>query len=49
VLKYLDNGFGVLYIGEGIVTGEDIINSNYEIFSSVEKVNLPASKRGEVH
>jgi len=37
-IKYRDNGLGVLFIGAGIVTGEDIINSNREIFSSAEKM-----------
>ena len=37
-VKYLDNGLGVLFIGEGIVTGDDIINANRKIFSSVEKM-----------
>ena len=37
-VKYLDNGRGVLYLGEGIVTGDDIINANKEVFSSKEKM-----------
>ena len=36
-IKYLDNGLGVLFMGEGIVTGDDVINSNREIFSSEDK------------
>lgn len=37
-VKYLDNGLGLLFLGEGIVTGDDIIDSNNEIFSSREKM-----------
>ena len=37
-IKYLDDGLGVLFIGEGIVTGKDIISSNNQIFSSEEKM-----------
>ena len=37
-VRYLDNGLGVLFIGEGIITGDDIIHSNRKIFSSVEKM-----------
>ena len=37
-IKYLDDGLGVSFIGEGIVTGEDIISSNKQIFSSEEKM-----------
>ena len=37
-VKCLDNGLGVLFIGEGIVTGDDIINSNRKIFSSKERM-----------
>lgn len=37
-IKYLDDGLGGLYIGEGIVTGEDIISSNRQVFSSEEKM-----------
>lgn len=36
--KYLDNGLGILLIGEGILTGEDIIHSNREIFASTERM-----------
>lgn len=35
-MKYLDDGRGVIYIGEGIVTGEDIISANRQFFSSKE-------------
>lgn len=31
-MKYLDDGRGVIYIGEGIVTGEDIISANRQFF-----------------
>ena len=37
-VKYLDNGIGVMFIGEGFVTGDDIINSNREVFSSEERM-----------
>ena len=37
-VKYLDNGMGVMFIGTGIVTGDDVINSNKEIFFSEEKM-----------
>jgi len=37
-IKYLDDERGVLFIGEGIVTGEDIFNSNKHFFSSEEKM-----------
>ena len=37
-INYLDGGLGVLFIGEGIVTGEEIITSNRQIFSSEEKM-----------
>lgn len=37
-VRYLDNGIGVMFIGEGIVTGEDVINANKEIFSSEGKM-----------
>ena len=37
-IQYVDGGLGVLYLGKGIVTGEDIINSNKQIFSSEEKM-----------
>jgi hypothetical protein len=37
-MKYVDDELGVLFIGEGIVTGEDIINSNRQFFSSEEKM-----------
>ena len=37
-VKYLDNGIGVMFIGEGIVTGDDIISSNREVFSSEERM-----------
>jgi hypothetical protein len=37
-IKYIDGGLGVLFLGKGIVTGEDIINSNKQIFSSEEKM-----------
>jgi len=33
-VKYLDNGIGVMFIGTGIVAGDDIINANREVFSS---------------
>ena len=37
-VEYLDNGIGILYIGTDIVTGDDIINSNKEVFSSEDKI-----------
>ena len=37
-VEYLDKGLGVLYVSEGIVTGDDIINSNREVFSSEDKM-----------
>jgi len=37
-IRYLDNGIGVLYIGQGIVTGDEIIKSNRNIFSSKERM-----------
>ena len=37
-IKYLDDGIGILFIGKGTVTGEDIINANRQIFSSEEKM-----------
>ncbi len=37
-IKYLDNGLGFIFIGEGLITGDDIINSNKIIFSSKERM-----------
>ena len=37
-VKYLDKGLGVLFIGAGVLTGEDIINSNKVTFYSEEKM-----------
>jgi hypothetical protein len=37
-VKYLDNGIGIMFVGVGIVTGDDIINANMEVFSSEEKM-----------
>jgi hypothetical protein len=37
-IKYSDNEIGVLYIGEGIVSGDDIIISNRKTFSSIERM-----------
>ena len=34
----LDNGLGFIFIGEGLITGEDIIDSNKIIFSSIERM-----------
>jgi len=43
-IRYLDDGIGVLFIGEGLVTGEDIISANRQIFSSEE--NMLKNKYG---
>ncbi len=37
-VKYLDNGLGILLLGKGVVTGEEWIQCNKEIFSSGEKI-----------
>lgn len=37
-VKYLDNGIGFIFIGEGLITGDDIINSNKIIFSHRERM-----------
>ncbi len=37
-VRYLDNGIGIMFIGEGIVTGEDVINANKITFASEEKM-----------
>ena len=37
-VKYLDNGLGVMFIGEQMVTGDDIISANGEVFSSEERM-----------
>ena len=37
-VKYLDNGIGVMFIGEGVVTGGDTIGANMEVFSSKERM-----------
>ena len=37
-IKYLDNGIGVMFIGEGMVTGADVISANKEVFSSEERM-----------
>ena len=37
-IEYLDNGIGFIFIGEGVITGDDIINSNKIIFSSKERM-----------
>jgi hypothetical protein len=44
-MKYLDDGRGVIYIGEGIVTGEDIISANRQFFSSKEIMTKRVSTR----
>ena len=36
-VKYLDGGKGTLFVGNGFVTGKDILMANEEIFSSEEK------------
>ena len=33
-IKYIDGGFGVEFIGSGVVTGADIIEANKEIYSN---------------
>ena len=33
-IKYIDSGIGVEFIGSGVVTGEDIIAANKEIYSN---------------
>lgn len=35
-IKYIDSGPGVLFLGKGKITGEDIICSNRQNFSSEE-------------
>lgn len=37
-VSYLDNGLGIMFIGEGKLVGDDIIKANREIFSSAEKM-----------
>lgn len=36
-VEYLDDGLGALFLGNGVVTGEDIAAANTEMFSSPEK------------
>lgn len=36
-IKYTDNGTGVIFYGSGRVTGEEIIEANANVFSSLEK------------
>jgi hypothetical protein len=37
-IDYVDNGLGIVLLGEGVVTGEEWIQCNKEMFSSIEKL-----------
>ena len=37
-VRYLDNGIGVLFTGEGKIVGDDIIKANRKIFSDEDKM-----------
>ena len=37
-VKYLDRGLGFIFMGEGLVTGDDIINANKIIFASKDRM-----------
>jgi hypothetical protein len=37
-LNNLDNGLGIEFLGEGVVTGQDIILANKKVLSSKEKI-----------
>jgi hypothetical protein len=39
-LKNLDFGLGVVFIGEGVVTGQEIIQANKKILSFEEKIKI---------
>lgn len=36
-IDYLDNGLGACFRGTGVVTGQDILSANFEMFSTPEK------------
>jgi hypothetical protein len=36
-IEYLDNGLGACFRGAGVVTGQDILSANAEMFSTPEK------------
>ena len=38
-LKFLDNGIGAIYLFKGVVTGQELLQSNEEIFSAAERFN----------
>jgi hypothetical protein len=37
IVEYRDNGIGAVFRGAGVVTGDDLLQANMELFSSIEK------------
>lgn len=37
IVEYRDNGMGAVFRGAGVVTGDDLLQANMELFSSIEK------------